>query len=1772
MNTLASSTPRFQRFLANMFSALAILAIALANTGSVAQAVDVPVDGFHDGASGTVDAGNCVANGWAVDPADPETRLNVRVLSDGNPEPVATGIASDYGEDLLGPTACTDGFCRFTISLWGLITPHQQHLITVQAQDPDTGEWQDLKNTPRYLTCSPVLSSLRVSVSEDYFRGDNFAPNTPLTFNAYASPDPGAELLWSTTGTTDQNGYVFLPRQQDTPDLIVGNYVVATNGSEQKDLVLEDVTIDSFDTFTDVVTGTAPKDRFVWVWGGNDVGPGCAMGAVADDDGRWTADFKTLEEPCELQPWYWGAVELADPDWDLTVYEKGADPAMLTVNTTDDHDDGACTPEDCSLREAINFSNIHNAQDTIAFNIPGEGPFTIQPQSALPEILRPVVLDGTTQPDFEGTPIVELDGSNAVDGMDGLVISAGDSTVRGLVVNRWQNVGILLQGSYETGTGGNLIEGNYLGTDITGSSAAGNNIGVYAFLSSGNTIRGNLLSGNMGAGVGVRGFAHDNVISGNRIGTSADGLSAVPNTIGVVLEESATSTTVGGTSEDDRNLISGNDQDGVWIKDLDTNDNVVQGNYIGTDATGAAALPNGSRGLYLSGAVKDNLIAGNVISGNGAAGIRINDPDTTGNKLQGNYIGTDSTGTLRLANGYVGVRIAGGASGNIIGGIGAGNLISGNAADGVLIDEGSSGNQVQYNYIGVDSTGENALGNFGTGIFIAGGASGNVIGGPDAGNVISGNGASGVQIEGEGTSGNFVQGNLIGTNKSGTSVFSAKAPPQVHYGVSVDLACPTYPPGTDFDGFVSASDDPLGPWSGTSVTFKGWEGEDGCPISESNGSAQLIYRYRIAFDDVTELESIAVTGAAFNGPDNILRVLDADRNELATAGTNGGNSYRTNYIFLHGVSGQVFFLEEYDTSSTWRYRESIVVNGPLPLFNGGSGVFLLSSTTNNMIGGADAAARNIISGNYGSGIGIFDPGTTGNIVQGNYVGTDISGTQILGQGGYGVEIGNGAPDNLIGGPNDGDGNLVSGNGGDGIVLWGEGTAGNTVQGNTVGSDAGGSTALPNRGVGIWIGDSATDAHVASNLISGNAGDGISVNGMEATDMVVENNVVGTDRGGVNPLPNRGQGIFTSAPGGQILNNLVSANRGHGILLGETASGNTVKGNLVGTDLTGTTTLSAAAPGLGDYTVEAMSETCPTYDAGTDFDGFVSQSAELEAPWSGTSVMFKGTDECTDRPQNGAASLIYRYQISLQEPTKLYSLAVTGAAFNGPDNVLRVLDENMNVVGESGTTAGNNEWTNYVLLPGVEGTVFYVEEYDTSSAWRYRESIVLNGPMPLGNLYSGVVMEGGASDNQIGGAEDGARNILSGNLGSGVGIYNPGTSGNRVQGNYIGTDINGTHALGQSYSGIDISGEAQDNLIGGTGAGEGNLISGNAGDGISIYGPADNNVVQGNTVGADATGSVALGNFGNGIWLGDAVNTLIGGTDEGAGNLFSGNGIGGLSLNGLESTGTIVQGNLIGTDRAGTTAIPNRWQGIWLTTTQTTIGGTAPRAGNLISGNGSFAIELAVDENGGAAFGNTIQGNRIGTTLDGTGALPNGSGIFFNGGVHDNLVGGTDDGAGNVIAYNGWTGIATAPDAGLSNAFLSNSIFSNGALGIDLSGDGVTLNDPRDLDTGPNNLQNFPVLNRVIMAGGNLVAVGTLSSAPSTTYRVEFFSVPECDPSGYGEGQTFLGFKNVTTNRLGIAIFSFVLPQAFSRSGAVTSTATDPAGNTSEFSKCAGPGR
>ena len=485
----------------------------------------------------------------------------------------------------------------------------------------------------------------------------------------------------------------------------------------------------------------------------------------------------------------------------------------------------------------------------------------------MPEITAQVVLDGTTQPGYAGTPLMVIDGTGAGSGADGLDLDTGSdgSTIRGLVITDFMGVGISIA------TTDNTVQASYLGTNPAGTAAGARPMsGGILVTAAGNTIggtatgAGNVISGNTGDGVEITGTgATGNVVAGDFIGTGFSGTLAVANgAAGVEIDTGASGNTIGGTTTAARNIISANAYSGVEIDDA--NDNLVEGDFIGTDVTGTVALGNNS---------VDAEFAGGVLLYQGASGNTI-----------GGLTATPGTG--------------------------AGNLISGNTYTGVWLDSAGPNNLVAGNLIGTNVTGSVALGNdqaYGS----LGGAFGvavqyspdTIVGEPGGGNVIAGNGlgtVNGANVYLIYSSGSVVQSNIIGTDITGTVALSTTT----YYGV------------------------------------------------------------------LLELGSYVVGGLT------------------PTPGTGLGNV----------ISGNSFgiFVANHALASTTVIEGNIVgadPTGELAVPNGNGGIYLqvVSLVT---IGGTAAGAGNLISGNNEGG-NIYSYDSSNNVVEGNLIGTDITGESQL---------------------------------------------------------------------------------------------------------------------------------------------------------------------------------------------------------------------------------------------------------------------------------------------------------------------------------------------------------------------------------------------------------------------------------------------------------------------------------------------------------------------------------------------------------------------------------------------------------------------------------------------------------------------------------------------------------------------------------------------------------------------------------------------------------
>lgn len=419
---------------------------------------------------------------------------------------------------------------------------------------------------------------------------------------------------------------------------------------------------------------------------------------------------------------------------------------------------------------------------------------------------------------------------------------------------------------------------------------------------------------------------------------------------------------------------------------------------------------------------------------------------------------------------------------------------------------------------------------------------------------------------------------------------------------------------------------------------------------------------------------------------------------------------------------------------------------------------------------------------------------------------------------------------------------------------------------------------------------------------------------------------------------------------------------------------------------------------------------------------------------------------------------------------------------------------------------------------------------------------------------------------IGGTSPASSNVISGNSAQVLT-----GNGDTLQGNIIGLNAAGNAAISNLLAG-DIPGDGID--IGSNDLITGNVISGNA-SGIRLFG--SNSKVQGNLIGTDVTGKVAIGNEEGLTFQGNSGpvgSNVIGGTVPAARNIISGNFNFGIDMTGQ---GNVVEGNYIGADITGEVALPNGGQngstpdinagillsgGFTANSTNNIIGGTTSAARNVISGNAFSGVRIAGQtdsESTGNTLNNLVEDNFIGLDATGTRALGNGTnGVFigseqgFGGPILNNGV------SGNVIAHNGQSGIligSSANDTGVHSPISRNSTFANGGLGIDLAPQGtVNCNTP---PPGPNDYAACPVIKQ---ATTTLVS----GTAPANATVEVFIASNEANAQGHGEGQTFLG--SATANAAGS--WSLTLTGGQVTQGQLVTATSTTSGTTTETSEFA----
>ena len=1271
---------------------------------------------------------------------------------------------------------------------------------------------------------------------------------------------------------------------------------------------------------------------------------------------------------------------------------------MLTTFLVDSTADaGAGT-----LRQAILDANANAGPDSIEFDIAGGGVNTITLAAALPDITDTVIIDATTEPDFAGTPVVELNG-NGVTG-DGLSFVAGSngSQVRGLVVNRFDGHGIFVFSADDL-----LITGNYIGTNAAGTGALGNTGHGIRIANAANTVIGgttaaerNIISGNAQQGIDVSGaLATNNTILGNYIGVDSSGNADLGNDgHGVRNWLDATGNTIGGAAAGAGNVISGNAFAGIALGELtDAGGNLVEGNIIGLNDDGDTAIPNstgaGSGGIAI--ASSNNTIRGNVISGNQAQGILFSSLNDLANDnlIVGNFIGTDASGLVAVGASGRGIFLQQGAHDNVIGGTTAAdrNVISGNS-DGIFVNSATvSGTVIQGNYVGLGADGATDIGNLFQGIYVADSSA--TIGGdaPGAGNVISANGGDGVRIEGAGNGlpegivswwradgdatdfagsndGTLVNGTTFAAGQNGQAFSFDGVDDYVQ--LPLDSAITSLTTGT-LDFWVQIPD-----LAANTVRLFGF-GQSGVAFPNADQWA-VDYRFN------GNIEVSAFTGgvrhtSAYTPPNTI---ADNDFHHVAVVADGVGPIE----IYVDGVNQPLGEIDGQPTTFTADRFLGHAVAADTMLIGAlqRDQLFAEGSKLIDELGIYDRALTSTEIANLFAAGGAAKGGS---VVQGNIIGLDAGGTVDLGNAGDGIEIAN-SPLNLVGGP---------------------------------------------------------EAYLTSVLDD-------------------------------SPLIYYRLGETTGASS--------AANLGS---LGAAATG-TYQGNV-----------GLGTPGA----VEGGWDTAASFGS-TNTDYVITNPVNF--PTTALTVEF-----WMNSSTPGTVSAPFSYATSDGENEFLIS------HFNGQFNLF--VNDNTGSIGPTGiatgVTAYDGEWHHIVVA---------WQSSDGALSLYKDGALEFSGTLQTGNpLSSGGSLVLAQEQDAVGGGLDPAQrfigaldevavygtvltdddvaahyassqlrhtNIISGNGIDGVQIINSASVGNTIQGNIIGLDITGTVDLGNSRNGVLIN--SSFNIVGGTNSAARNIISGNQSFGVALdSGAARNNQVLGNYIGTDESGNLNRGNSSAGVFINGGSDNVIGAPN--AGNVISGNGNRGVVVAQSGARGNVVQSNIIGLDAAGSAPLGNAVYGVHLQNASATIGGDGPGEGNVISANFNDGIHIEGVGNGlpdgivswWRADGDATDfvGGNDGTISNGAGfaAGQNGQGFDFDapiGGANEDRIEIPDDPSLDLtlLTIEAWIKVDSLPTGGSSvivgkgvtassdnyellvneNQELQFFSYNAGFHGVTATGSGITL--------------------------------------------------------------------------------------------------------------------
>ncbi|MFC1511417.1 right-handed parallel beta-helix repeat-containing protein, partial [Candidatus Margulisiibacteriota bacterium] len=1464
-------------------------------------------------------------------------------------------------------------------------------------------------------------------------------------------------------------------------------------------------------------------------------------------------------------------------------------PALVGVTTTADSGPG-------SLLEAINAANARPGA-IIEFNIT-EDPETengvsfwrIRPSVAnpLPTITAAgTIIDGASQ--FERAGFTYGAKKIVIDGTDnpsvpGLAIASANCEIRDLAVINFSSANAISMSG--AGVTDNKILGCYIGLHPNGTTPAANQYGV--LITDGannNTIGGNsvavrnVISGNTKHGVYIAlPGTNTNKVKGNYIGVDASGVAPLGNgNSGVAIGNGAQANVVGGPAgSGEENVISGNIQNGINIFGSDTNSNVLEGNYIGTDLNSTVSLGNGQNGVNLVNGPQSNVIGpANVIANNDDYGVSMTGTNTRFNTITQNTLKDNTDGEIYLF------------------GDGVNEDIVSPVISSAVYEAGSATVQGTVTVTNYPATVELFLSDpAGEGIFYVG---------------------SKIINEGE-TTWSFTSPNatdsdvgkkITATLTDGNNNTSELAPEV---------------PVTTTDYYVDVDGDNANNGANAENAWK----EIGHALNNVPEGA-IIHVEAGTYSEVFEItKAVHLIGAGIG------QTIINNQNEtiekyvVDTADDVGATTIERISLVIADeiVAGQIHFGLVVGRRSVVTLLDSEIYNTTNARFRG------ITSTGTLLVSGCQIHSVRTVSDQ----LGVMTSGFADNLTIENSIFYGFSsiavylmagepnlalmmeGNKIYDSGGILIRVGGviNIRNNVI---------YQYYNSGISIEMANADRENIVIERNTIADSM-------NYGTPVVVGNTEAAVTIKNNIFAGEGTwgtYGIMSYAANPEDVYnVYNDIwnfyeqangttVGEGTLNVDPL-------FADPAGGNYQ------------LTGDSPVIN--RGDPADQDPDGSRADMGALPFTG---VRARNIVTNTNDTGAgSLHDAIDYANDPANP--GTTIIFElptndanynETDKYWTITLIEPLPTITANNTVIDGSSQADYIGAANANPNGPE--IMVMAKNI-FPPPAGPPDGISIQADGCEISDLALTNFYDEAVVINGS----DNVVFGcfiGLKPDGATLmtnnTGIYI-GSGSDNIIGGADSALANVIAGNTEYGIEISGSGTSSNKVRGNRIGTDKAGTAAgLGNTLAGVAIMGSPS-NVIGGAVAGYGNTISGNGDYGVYIIGGGtDNNEIRGNYIGVAADGETILANgtvqSEGGIFItGGAKYNVVGGTTDIERNIISGNNGTGVIISGYGVNENVVIGNYIGTDSTGNIAVPNTLDGLKLSESAqgNFVGGANAGEGNVISGNSSAGIRMH-DESGHATRvnDNQIKGNLIGTKENGIEALGNNVGIYLLNDVKDNQIGGTAAGEGNVIAGNHGTGIEVSlPADATGNVIAGNYIGTDltGAVALGNNGHGVAVSALGPLTIGTensiaNNTQdgiNIDATEKITVTGNNIwnntglginlvnnanggIAVPTIDTAtldgdqlevsgvvdpasglsepqsldPTLTAEIEIFLAGVEDPSGAGEGRTYLDkVTSATQGDGGDWTLTYTIPAEIiiNEGDKISATATNANNSTSMF--------